>query len=568
MKTSKRQQNPSLQATLLWLLPLAFMLAFFYRPLITIFSLIFSPEFFSSSVGLNFSKTVQPLLFTLKQAALSTLFTLLVGLPIAYLFSHFQFPGRKLLQTLTFIPFILPTVVVAAAFSALIGPRGWINLALVEIFGLKTQALQWQGSLTAIVLAHVFYNLSLIVRIVGSAWSRLNPRLGQAARSLGATPLRSFFEITLPLLAPALTGALLLVFLFDFTSFGVILMLGNPTQPTLEVAVYQQALYYFNLPQAGLLSIIQLAFTLLISTLHDRLGMARAGKYALQSESNALRQPRTMSEKLFIFLSVLCLFILIVTPLLSLASRSVVALEAARGERGQFQTGFTLRYYQELFQNRTGSIFYVSPFVAILNSLKFSLASVVISVLLGILASYALVKESPLNRVLMPLFMLPLGASAITLGLGFVLTYNRGFFIQEGFPWILPIAHSLLALPLVVRTFLPALRNIPLNMRESARSLGASPLRTWLEIDLPLMLRPLLVAGIFAFTISLGEFGATSFLSTPSNPTIPVAIYRYISQPGALNYGQAMAMATLLMVTCGAGIFLIESIKLPGEELF
>lgn len=259
MKTSKRQQNPSLQATLLWLLPLAFMLAFFYRPLITIFSLIFSPEFFSSSVGLNFSKTVQPLLFTLKQAALSTLFTLLVGLPIAYLFSHFQFPGRKLLQTLTFIPFILPTVVVAAAFSALIGPRGWINLALVEIFGLKTQALQWQGSLTAIVLAHVFYNLSLIVRIVGSAWSRLNPRLGQAARSLGATPLRSFFEITLPLLAPALTGALLLVFLFDFTSFGVILMLGNPTQPTLEVAVYQQALYYFNLPQAGLLSIIQLS---------------------------------------------------------------------------------------------------------------------------------------------------------------------------------------------------------------------------------------------------------------------------------------------------------------------
>ncbi|HSN93539.1 MAG TPA: iron ABC transporter permease [Anaerolineaceae bacterium] len=568
MEFKKRKRNQTIQAIGLWLLPLGFVLAFFYRPLITIFSLIFSQEFLSSSVSLNLSKTVQPLLFTLKQASLSTLFTLLVGLPIAYLFSHFQFPGRKLLQTLTFIPFILPTVVVAAAFTALIGPRGWLNLALVNLFGLKTQPIQWQGTLTAVVLAHVFYNLSLVVRIVGSAWSRLNPRLGQAARSLGATPLRSFFEITLPLLGPALTGALLLVFLFDFTSFGVVLMLGSPNQPTLDVAIYQQALYYFNLPQAGLLSIIQLACTLLLSTLHDRLGTARTGKYGIQSESNALRQPRNAREKLFILVSVLCLLILITAPLLSLASRSVVALEATRGERGQFQTGFTLRFYQELFQNRTGSIFYVSPLVAILNSLKFSIATVLISVVLGLLASYALVKEGVLNRLLLPFFMLPLGASAITLGLGFVLTYNRGYFIQQGFPWILPIAHSLLALPLVVRTLLPALRNIPANVRESARSLGANPLRAWLEIDLPLMLRPLLVAAIFAFTISLGEFGATSFLSTPSNPTIPVAIYRYISQPGALNYGQAMAMATLLMVTCGAGIFLIERIKLPGEDLF
>jgi thiamine transport system permease protein len=564
----KRQRNQILQATLFWFLPLAFILAFFYRPLITIFSLIFSPEFLSSSSKLDLSKTVPPLLFTLKQASLSTLFTLLVGMPVAYLFSHFQFPGRKLLQTLTFIPFILPTVVVAAAFTALIGPRGWLNLAMVDLFGLKTQPIQWQGTLTAVVLAHVFYNLSLVVRIVGSAWSRLNPRLGQAARSLGATPIRSFFEVTLPILRPALTGALLLVFLFDFTSFGVILMLGNPTQPTLDVAIYQQALYYFNLPQAGLLSVIQLACTLLISNLHDRLGTARTGKYAVQSERNALRQPRNQMEKLFIFLSVLFLIVLVAAPLLSLASRSVVALEAARGQRGQFQTGFTLRFYQELFQNRTGSIFYVSPFVAILNSLKFSLATVLISVLLGILASYALVKESTLNLVLLPFFMLPLGASAITLGLGFVLTYNRGIFIQQGFPWILPIAHSLIALPLVVRTLLPALRNIPGDVRESARSLGASPLRTWLEIDLPLMFRPLLMAAIFAFTISLGEFGATSFLSTPSNPTIPVAIYRYISQPGALNYGQAMAMANLLMLTCGAGIFLIERLKLPGEDLF
>jgi len=245
-----------------------------------------------------------------------------------------------------------------------------------------------------------------------------------------------------------------------------------------------------------------------------------------------------------------------------------VTLEAARGERGQIQTGFTLRYYQELFQNRTGSLFYVPPIIAVRNSLVYALLTVVIATSLGLLGAYALNQPWKANRILEPFFMLPLGASAVTLGLGFLVAFRQPAWSSMPFPLLIPIAHALVALPMVVRTLLPALRSIPSSLRQAAGTLGADEPRVFREVDLPLLLRPLLVSMVFAFTISLGEFGASSFLSSAQTPTIPVAIYRYISQPGALNYGQALAMSTLLLVVCGMGIFLIEKIRLPGEELF
>jgi len=164
--------------------------------------------------------------------------------------------------------------------------------------------------------------------------------------------------------------------------------------------------------------------------------------------------------------------------------------------------------------------------------------------------------------------MLPLGASAITLGLGFIIVFNRPPFSELAFPILMPIAHSLVALPFVVRTLSPALQSIPFSLRSAAKVLGANPLKVWLEVDLPLLKPSLLVSVIFALTISLGEFGASTFLSRPDYPTLPVAIFRYISQPGALNYGQALAMSTILMSVCAVGILLIEQLRLPGEDLF
>jgi thiamine transport system permease protein len=548
---------PWRQALLLWAVPLVFLLVFFFYPLGTIFSMALQAARGGELAG-AVEEIVRVLRFTVWQAFLSTLLTLLLGLPAAYVFTRFAFPGKSLLRALTTLPFILPTVVVAASFNALLGPRGLVNVFLIDTFHLALPPVNLLNSLAAILIAHVFYNTTIVIRMVGSAWAQLDPRLGQAARVLGASPARSMREVTLPLLMPSILAASLLVFLFDFTSFGVILLLGGPRFATIEVEIYMQALQLLNLPLAGLLSAVQLVCTLLITLAYARLGGRSPVPLSPRLRGEATTAPRNARQRLAVILMTFVIVVLLVAPLAALALRSVTRLDADRGQRGTVQTGLTLDYYRELFINRRQSLFYVPPVQAARNSLVYAGTTVVLSLGMGFLAAYALSRRSRINRVFDPLLMLPLGASAVTLGLGFIIVFNRPPLDVRSFPFLIPIAHSLVALPFVVRTLQPALASIPVNLLQAAAVLGASPLRAWREVELPIVARAAVVSMVFSFTISLGEFGATSFLARPEYPTLPVAIYGFLSQPGALNYGQALAMATVLMTVCAAAILLLE----------
>jgi thiamine transport system permease protein len=549
----------------LWIFPLGFIGLFFFYPLGRILAQSFDLAVLTPE---NLRLTSQVLGFTLYQAFLSTLLTLVVGLPAAYLFARFDFPGKALLRALTAVPFMLPTVVVAAGFNALLGPRGWLNLGLMTVFGLETPPIQFVGTLGAILLAHVFYNTTIVIRLVGSALSQLDPRLESAARTLGAEGRRAWWHVTLPLLRPSLFAAGLLVFLFDFTSFGVILLLGGPGYATLEVETYIQALQMLNLPLAGLLSAVQLLCTLVFSMLYTRVVARTRIQVSPRAARYNLRRARTWREKVFVAGLGILLILFFVLPMLALPLRSVSRLEAARGQRTSVQYGLTTDYYSELFVNRHGSLFYVPPIQATFNSLGYAGLTVVFSLLMGFPAASALARPDKLERWLDPLLVLPLGASAVTLGLGFIISFNRPPLRLLASPWLVPLAHTMVALPFVIRTLQPALASIPERLRDAASSLGASPFRAWLAVDWPIIWRASLAAATFAFTVSLGEFGATALLTRPEYPTIPIAIYRFLSQPGGLNYGQAMAMATVLMVLATVGILFIERLCLPGAREF
>lgn len=549
-RTSIREYISANARIFLWLAPLLFLSVFFFYPLTKILSLTFDLSTLTNSNNLLIARN--SLLFTFYQAALSTLLTFLLGLPSAYLFARFDFRGKALLRTLTAIPFLLPTVVVAAAFNSLLGPRGLIPNYL------PIANYQFQGTLTAILIAHVFYNTTIVIRIVGNALARLNPQMEQVARSLGADPLRVWRHVTLPLLRPSLLAAGLLVFLFNFTSFGVILLLGQGNFATLEVEIYIRALQLPNLPLAALLSVIQLVFTLFISILYSR--VVKRTVIQTAPRFSIARPPKTLREHAFVFTFSVLLFIFFFLPLASLPMRSVTRLEADRGQRGEVQYGLTGDYYKELFINRRGSLFYVPPAQAVFNSLGYAAVTVLLSLALGFPAAYALAKPTTLEKYLDPLVMLPLGASAVMMGLGFILAFGRAL----ASPWFVPLAHTLVALPFVIRALQPAIASIPERLRQAAAVLGASPFRVWQTVDWRILSRATLSAATFAFTISLGEFGATLLLSRPEYPTIPIAIQRFLAQPGGLNYGQAMAMATILMMTAMVGILVIEKFRIQG----
>ncbi len=551
-----------------WLAPALFLGFFFFYPLARILWVGLNPTSFRSLGPAAFLFTFKTFLFTTYQAILSVFITLGLGLPAAYLFARFTFPGKSFLRLLTAIPFMLPTVVVAAGFNAFLGPRGWVNIGLMNLFHLQTAPIPFVGTLGAILLAHVFYNTTIVIRLVGNTLAHQDPRLEQAARTLGADFKQIFWRVTLPLLRPSILSAMLLVFIFDFTSFGVILLLGGPRFSTLEVEIYKQAVQIFNLPLAALLSFVQLLCTLAFSIIYSRMVIRTAVTTSPRSSESNQRPLRTKKEKLFAVLLTSLLLVIFLLPLMSLPLRSVTRLDADRGARGPVSYGLTGDYYRELLVNRTNSIFYVPPFAAIGNSLGYAALTLVLSLGLGFPAAAALAHPKRLERLLDPLLMLPLGASAVTLGLGFIITFNQPPFAFIASPWLIPLAHTLIALPFVIRSLQPALASIPAQLRQAAASLGASPRQAWFTVDWPIVMRATLSAAVFAFTVSLGEFGATSLVVRPEYPTIPIAIARFLSQPGGLNYGQAMAMATILMVICAGGIILIERLRLPGTGEF
>lgn len=541
--------------------PLLFLLIFFFYPLLAVFAVSLWPDgqpdlsgFVRIATSAYYRET---LWFTFWQAAVSTLLTLALALPLAYVFVRYCFPAKSLWLALATLPFVLPTIVVAAAFSALVGPRGLLNTGLMALFGLAAPPIQLERTLTIILIAHVFYNLAVALRLIAGFWMQQNPRIEEAARVLGAQGWRLWWHVRLPLLRPAVLAAAALVFIFTFTSFGVVMVLGGPRFATLEVEIYRQAVNLFNLPVAAALSLTQIALMVAMLVVYTRL--QKSIRLDFTAAASAAQSARSFGERLLVGGMLAALGVFLFTPLAALV---IAALTVG-------ETGVTLRHFAALATNTRRSVLFVPPIQAVGNSLLFALATTALAVVLGLLSAYLLTNErSRLARWLDPLFMLPLAVSAVTLGFGFLVALDEPPLNLRASALLIPLAHTLVALPFVIRSVLPALRAIPPNVREAAQVLGASPAVVWWRVDLPLISRGLLVGAIFAFTVSMGEFGASLFVARPDAPTIPIAIFRLLGQPGAGNYGQALAMSVILLAVSALGFLLIERLRTYGVGEF
>lgn len=475
--------------------------------------------------------------FTVWQATVSTAATLLFALPGAYVLSRYSFFGRKLLRAAVTVPFVLPTVVVGTAYLALLGPGGPL--------GMDLRQTAW-----AILIAHVFFNYAVVVRIVGSFWELLDPRLEEAARALGANRVQAFLTVTLPLLLPSIAAAASIVFLFTFTSFGVVLILGGFSYATIEVAVWREATINLDLAASAALALVQMAGVATALWVYTRLQRRHARRLPLRSSRTVARRPATPGQYLVVGTTVASMVLYLGAPIGALVWRSL----STAGGPG-------VDHFASLARGATP---FVDPAEAIINSLWFAAAAVVPAVAAG-LASAVVIARQPgrMGARLDTFLMLPLGTSAVTIGFGFLVAFDWPVDLRTSV-WLIPLAHAVVAAPFVIRTVTPVLRSVQPRLREAASVLGASPRRVFREVELPIISRAALVGAGFAAAVSLGEFGATAFLIRPGRPTIPTAIFRLLGQPGAANLGQALALSTVLMVLTTVIIMAIDRYRVAG----
>lgn len=475
--------------------------------------------------------------FTVWQAAVSTIATLAAGLPIAWAIARFSFPGRGLLRTLTIVPFVLPSLVVGVTFLALVGPGGLAGMDLT-------------GTAAAIVLAHVFFNVAVIVRLVGGMWAGLDRRVDEAARTLGATPWQAFRSVTLPRLAPAIGAAAAIVFLFCFTSFGTVLVLGGPGIATIEVEIYRRSALLFDLRGAAVLALVQMAGV--IAALAGYARMRDRTERAARLESAPPGRPATRRQRLAVAAVGVWTILLAGIPVLALLIRGFVA-----------DGGLDLGPLRTLAADPA-----VDVAGAAGASAGYALAAAVIALGIGLPAAFVVAaRRGRLSAAFDTLLMLPLGTSAVTLGFGMLIALDAPIDLRRS--WLLvPIAHALVAIPFVVRAVAPVLASIRPHLREAAAVLGATPGRVWREIDLPIARRAAAVGAGFAVAVSLGEFGATTFLARPGAPTVPLTIFRLLGRPGTDNLRGAMILAAGLMAATALVVAAVDRIRVPGRRLF
>lgn len=499
------RHHPVSKTKALLIAPMAFLSVFFVAPVTNSILRYFHFSEFSNVLGNHSLRGVA--WFSLWQAVISTLVTLAVALPATWALSRFTFRGARLVRGVLTAPFVLPAVVVAAGVLAITNSRG----------------------VMPILWAHVVFNVSVVLRIVSPRWSMVNIRLEHASATLGAQPSHTFRLVIWPQISDAVISAATLVFIYCFTSFGVIAILGGVSRRTLESEIFTQAVRLGNTSTATALAILQAIIIGAVLFITRRSSRSLSISLHVSAPQPLHTKPRHRATPLML---VAIATAIVASPLVGTVYRSIFL----NGE-------LSLSAWHSIFSGALPAL-PVSPQSVITTSLVFAIAAACICVPLSLLVATTSGPRA--------LFSLPLIVSAATLGIGLIITFNTAPYAWRSERWFIPVIHAVIALPLVIRALEPATRAIPASLRNASATLGASPFATWHRVELPLLKPALLRATGLSMAISLGEFGATSFLSRSGSTTLPIAIAQLLGRPGAATQQAGFVLAALMvLVTVG-----------------
>ncbi len=502
----------------LWLIPLIFIGLAFYYPVIAVLDLGVGSHFLStnpSEIG------VWPVLwFTAWQALLSTAICLVLGIPGAYVLYRKSFPGANLIRALITVPFMLPSLVVAIAITE---------------FGNLVGGL---SPITAIILANVFANYSVVVRTVGSQWQNLNHQADEEAELAGAGRFLTAYKLILPQLRSSIRSSSALIVLYCASSYGLVLSLGGGKVNTLETAISISVLQRLDLQHGSALAILQILFSVAAFTA-SRWGGTNPLSFEPEHGRAIRIDKRDWPAAVFTFL-VIC--ILLVLPMLLVFGRAFVS-----------EAGLTLNSFLSLDSHGFRDLLNITFTEAAFNSLRNLTIATIIAMLIGGLVSYLLAERSrdvtrivrktdPVEIFLDAVFLMPIGVSSVVIGLGYLISLS---WLRSSW-FVLPLVQAVIAIPMVIRVIYPALLSIDDSPREQAMTDGAKARQVFFQIDLKIIRPAVKTAVAFTALVSLGEFGAASLLSYGDQSTVPMLLFQLIARPGEQNYGMALAVSAIL----------------------
>jgi len=564
MNNDSRNRRISGGVALAALPGLIFLFLFFFIPLLTILSGAFINEAGEISLlpllaSVRDENLLRILGFTFLQAFLSSLIALAMGLPGAYFIARCDFPGKKILRSLSVVPFVIPPILVVLGFVTIFGNNGIINRFLMQLTGSGTPPLKILYSLKGILLAHGFYNFPVVLRIVASHWEAIPEKQEQAAQLLGAKRSAVFRTITLPQLMPAVVSSMLLVFLFCFSSFAVVMVLGGgPKTTTIEVEIFRLARINLDLQAAGRVALIAACLTLLPLLLNFGTESRFTGIGASDRDHRIVRG-RNPKVRLLGAVYGLAMVILVIGPLLGVVASGFLEVEGPLAA-----PRFSLRWFAGIFAVSGPDTFSITAARSIAGSLLLSGLTLLITIPTATLFALATVRSGGKRAKLFELTAsLPMSISTVILGSGY-LAISVAYPMLTSVPLFIAGAHSVIAFPFVYRSIVTALAKIDGSYRRAAISLGARPAKAFADIELPMLESSLFSAAAFAFALSVGEMNATLTLSGGSFPTLPITIYRLI---GSYQFHRASALGTVLIVLCAVAFLLLDRSTRKKKEM-
>jgi thiamine transport system permease protein len=529
---------------------LLFFVLFFFVPIGSVFVEAFRgtpPDAVAARVGdvLSSSRTASIVGFTSGQAALSALIGVLVALPLAYAVSHYDFPGKRLVYSLSLIPFVLPSIIVVVCMISFYGKSGLLNSILGTDYNL---VYNFRG----IVLAHIFYDFSLAIRVISTAWRSIDRRYREATESLGESGAGHFFRVTLPLLAPAVISGFLLIFIYTFLSFGIILVFGGVRFATLEVAIYEEMFVDLDLMSAATYSIVQLVLSIGFIVLSTRLiNATRVVRVGSEAPLPKLKDARPAS-RIVLGAYVVLVGLFVLGPIVTMIGRAFTT-----GTGGVSFENFTQLLVPGAAERNVEGILRSSVPGVIWRSIGIAAAS---GTLTFVTAAALALSLRGRNRAGFESFLqLPIGMSLVTVSMGLR-------FVWDGVipPVALIVAGQFfIAFPLVFRILRTGVDELGPGPTRAAAMLGANRFQILRDVELPLLKRTFLNAYAYALALPFADLTVVLAAGRGRVATFPVAIYRLI---GFRSFDLALALAVVYILICLVLFLIIDATSMRRTE--